>query len=127
MEYDTATDNTGDRTDGTPFITALSCDLSDTTIQVQLTPRSRMHAVYDGADVVEERTTCNYGLDPAHQTALHDSGLRVVGTDDTGEARLVDLDGHPFFAGSLYLPQFITPTAPPHPLLRAFVQAAATR
>lgn len=106
----------------TAFVSKLSCDLTDTTIDVRLRRGSRVRELHDGAALVRERTTCNYGLNPEYQQAVDAAGLRVVGVDGTGEARVVELDGHPYFVATLYLPQFAEEQ--PHPILAALVTAA---
>ncbi len=103
-------------------VTPLSCDLSDTVIEVALLPGSRLRALHDDRAALQERTTCRYGLDPSLQAEVDGSGLRVVATDGTGEARAVERTDHPFFVGTLYLPQF-SPEQP-HPVVAGFVQAA---
>ncbi|MGE5206215.1 MAG: hypothetical protein ACM3PW_11395 [Chlamydiota bacterium] len=42
-----------------------------------------------------------------------------------GEARAVELVGHPFFVATLFQPQLSSSPEKPHPLLTAFIQAAA--
>jgi CTP synthase (UTP-ammonia lyase) len=54
------------------------------------------------------------------------AGLHVTGTDQDAEARLVELAGHPFFMGTLYVPQASSAPGSPHPLLTAFLGAART-
>ncbi|HET6262263.1 MAG TPA: hypothetical protein VFG99_08495, partial [Chloroflexia bacterium] len=45
--------------------------------------------------------------------------------DDEGEVRVVELAGHPFFMATLYQPERQALTGVAHPLVNAFVQAAA--
>src|SRR5262245_48424620 len=53
-------------------------------------PRSARHA----------NAGFNYGLNPAYRPAIEQAGLRVTGLDDEGEARIVELDHHPFFVAT---------------------------
>jgi CTP synthase (UTP-ammonia lyase) len=105
------------------FITPLSCSLVGKTMQVRLSPGSRAHRLYE-REVVTEHYYCNFGLNPAYQTQLHEGGLRVVGVDQDGEARIVELADHPFFLATLFVPQVSSRLTQPHPLICAFLRAA---
>ena len=91
---------------------------------VRLTPGSRVASIM-GATSIEERFSCSYGLNPAYQPLFEGSALAITGTGPDGEARVVERAGHPFFIGTLFLPQLREPEEPLHPLIRAFVDAAA--
>jgi CTP synthase (UTP-ammonia lyase) len=73
---------------------------------------------------VVESYWCNYGLSEEWEARLEAGGLRVAGRGADGEARIVELDGHPFFLGTLFLPQLRSSPGSPHPLLAAFAAAA---
>jgi CTP synthase (UTP-ammonia lyase) len=105
-------------------ITPLACSLDGTTGEVLLEPGSRVASWY-GAEHVREPFFCSYGLNPAYREPLAAAGLRVVAEDADGEPRAVELDGHPFFVGTLYVPQARDPAeAAAHPLIRAWLAAA---
>lgn len=53
---------------------------------------------------VSERYYCRFGLNPRYREQLETAGLRIVGEDADGEARLVSLSGHPFFVAALFVP-----------------------
>ena len=105
------------------FITPLSCSLVGRTMNVTLHPGTRAHACY-AADGARESYYCNFGLNPAYQGDLEAAGLRISGVDADGEPRVVELPGHPFFIGTLFLPQTRSSPNTPHPLIAAFVTAA---
>lgn len=67
---------------------------------------------------------CNFGLNPAHQGRLHERGLRVVGTDQNGEARVLELPDRRFYLATLFVPQLSSSPNSPHPLITAYLQAA---
>jgi CTP synthase (UTP-ammonia lyase) len=46
------------------------------------------------------------------------------GWDADKEARIVELLGHPFYIGTLFVPQSRSAEASPHPVILAFVNAA---
>jgi CTP synthase (UTP-ammonia lyase) len=107
------------------FITPLSCSLKGKTMVVQLKAGSVVASTYGRLNATE-RYYCNFGLNQAYVGELEAAGLRVTGTDRDGEARIVELTGHPFFLGTLFVPQASSTTASPHPLLTALLKAAAT-
>jgi CTP synthase (UTP-ammonia lyase) len=109
--------------EGDLVITPLDCSLVGQVLEVRIEPDTVAARAYDGA-VAIERYYCNYGVDPAFQQALTGGGLRASGTDDDGMVRIVELPGHPFFVGTLFVPQA---TAPDHPLVTAFLAAAGGR
>lgn len=89
-------------------------------------PGSRAAALY-GRDEVVEDFFCNYGLNPEYRPRLEESGLRVTGVGDDGEARIVELDGHPFYVATLYCFQTRSQPDRPHPLVAGLVAAARSR
>jgi CTP synthase (UTP-ammonia lyase) len=105
------------------FITPLSCSLVGKTMQVCLRPGTRAAAIYQ-SDQATEKYYCNFGLNPAYQEQLALAGLEISGTDDAGEARIVELPSHPFFVGTLFVPQASSTKGSPHPMVLAFVRAA---
>jgi CTP synthase (UTP-ammonia lyase) len=109
----------------TLVVTPLSCSLVGQTHTVRILPGTRAAAVYDGRTESDESYWCNYGLNPAYRHRFEQSGLRTSAVDDEGEVRLVELDGHPFFFGTLFLPQMTSAPGTPHPLLAAFAAAVA--
>ena len=107
----------------TPVISALSCSLVGKSAPVFLDPTCRTAAIYGRWRIVE-RYHCNYGLNPEYRTAIERAGLHFVGEDDQGDARVLELPGHPFFIGTLFQPQLESAAGAPAPLVRALVDAA---
>jgi CTP synthase (UTP-ammonia lyase) len=110
----------------TLFVTPLSCSLVGETMTVEIRSDSTARRLY-GEDGTKERYYCNFGLNPECEPALVASGLVVSGRDDEGEARIVELPGHPFFLGTLFVPQTSSTPSKPHPLISGFVETAAIR
>lgn len=50
--------------------------------------------------------------------------LRVVGRDEAGQSRVIELPGHPFFVVARFLPQLGSAPFTPAPLARALVDAS---
>jgi CTP synthase (UTP-ammonia lyase) len=113
--------------DGTPVVTALSCSLNGQTIEVVLTPGTRLASLHGGASSVTEHTTCSYGLDPTRQHVASEGGMVVSGIDDTGEVRANERVDHPFFLGTLYQPQLRSTAEEPHPVWLGFLDAITGR
>ena len=107
----------------TPVIAALACSLVGKAAPVFLDPTCRTAAIYGRWRVVE-RYHCSYGVNPEYRSALERTGLRFVGEDDHGDARVVELLGHPFFIATLFQPQLASAPDAPAPLVRALVDAA---
>jgi CTP synthase (UTP-ammonia lyase) len=109
----------------TLFVTPLSCSLAGRTMDVAVRPGTRAAAAY-GTPTATERYYCNFGLNPDHLDDLLATGAVVSGTDADGEVRIVELPDHPFFMGTLFVPQTNSRLVRPHPLVTAFVAAAGT-
>ncbi len=108
---------------GSPVITLLECSLQDQRITVELAPGSLLAKLY-GTDRVVEHTTCSYGLSPAVQHIAGERGMRIAGTDATGEVRAIERVDHPFFVGTLYQPQLRSAPGAPHPVFLDLLDAA---
>jgi CTP synthase (UTP-ammonia lyase) len=106
------------------FVRPLSCSLKGRSMQVFLDHDSRATDWY-GRFEAEESYYCDFGLNPEYQQEMHDAGLRVTGWDADREARIVELWQHPFYLGTLFIPQARSTADSPHPLVQAFVRAAS--
>jgi CTP synthase (UTP-ammonia lyase) len=106
------------------IITPLSCSLKGRAMTVLIAADSSIAAIYGKTQAIEEYY-CNFGLNPAYQGRLHAAGLEIVGTDTDGEARILALTQHLFFVATLFVPQLTSTAEHPHPLIVAFVKAAA--
>lgn len=107
-----------------PVIAPLSHPLVDRTAAVVLDPASRTAGIYRRT-AVAERYRCRFGLNPEYLAPLHRGGLRVTGVDELGVATVVEFPGHPFFLATLFLPEHTSRAGAPHPLVTAYLQAAA--
>jgi CTP synthase (UTP-ammonia lyase) len=108
----------------TLFVTPLSCSLAGQTLEVAVAPGTRAAQAY-GSTTATERYYCNFGLNPARHDDLVSAGVRVSGTDASGEVRIIELPDHRFFLATLFVPQANSTLVRPHPLVTAFVVAAA--
>jgi len=106
-------------------ISPLSCSLIGETLEVELTdPSSRTFEIF-GEEKILEKYYCNFGLDPGYQNQLHNNGFKMVGTDKIKEARILELENHPFFIATLFVPQDNSTRESPHKLVTGFLHAIA--
>jgi CTP synthase (UTP-ammonia lyase) len=104
------------------FISALTCSLAGRRMRLRFVPGSRVAGIY-GTENAEEDYYCNFGVNPDKVPLLRRSALRISGSDAEGEIRVIELSDHPFFLGTLFVPQLRSTPTDPHPLVTAFVQA----
>jgi CTP synthase (UTP-ammonia lyase) len=104
-------------------VTALACSLAGQTHPVRILTGTRAAAIY-GVDEAPEPFFCSYGLNPTYRPLLEARGLVVSGVDRLDEVRIVELPAHPFFIGTLFVPQARHSQSEPHPLISAFIAAA---
>jgi len=88
--------------------------------------RDQVARIY-GATEAREQYYCNFGVNPDCVPLLCQGPLRVVGSDTEGEVRVVELPGHPFFIGTLFVPQARSTPQQSHPLVTAFLQRCVDR
>ncbi|NDL62221.1 hypothetical protein GRH90_05570 [Enterobacteriales bacterium SAP-6] len=89
-------------------------------------PGSRMHALL--GDRSGMRYNHRFQLNPALKQSLENYGLRISATDDSGAiADGIEFTGHDFYLGVQGHPELSSARGRPHPLLMAFLTAAARR
>jgi CTP synthase (UTP-ammonia lyase) len=108
------------------LIVALECSLMGHEEAVMIVPGT-LAAQISGPGRRTERYHCSYGLNPDYLEVLTGSGLRFSGFDDSGQVRIVELPGHPFYIGTLFQPELLGDGTQPHPIIRAFAAAAAAK
>ena len=110
-------------TAATLLISRLSCSLVGQTQTVHFVAGSQVAVAYGQAEALED-FRCNYGFNEAFQTNFLTSELNFVAFDSEGGLRAVELPSHRFYMATLFLPQMRSQPGEPHPLIRAYVQAA---
>jgi CTP synthase (UTP-ammonia lyase) len=105
------------------FISRLACSLVGRALEISLQPESLVARTY-GATAVTEQYYCNFGVNPDYAALLTAGDLAVVGSDAEGEVRVVELRDHPFFVGTLFVPQLRSQAENPHPIVTGFLRAA---
>ena len=84
-----------------------SCAAYGLEMDLRFVPGSRVGGIY-GAAEAREQYYCNFGVNSDCVPLLSRGPLRVVGSDAEGEVRVVELPGHPFFIGTLFVPQALS-------------------
>ena len=88
---------------------------------------SLAHRAY-GKDEIRERHRHRYEFNDGYRDALRKAGLRVTGVCPDGDlVEIVELEGHPWFVGVQFHPEFRSRPLEPHPLFRDFVGAAVAQ
>jgi CTP synthase (UTP-ammonia lyase) len=105
------------------FINSLSCSVRGLELRVTLQPQTIARGLY-GTDEAIERYYCTFGVNPEYSKTLADHrDLVISGRDLNGEIRIVEMLNHPFFLGTLFVPQTQSIEGKPHPLVTGFLQA----
>jgi len=103
-------------------IAPLSCALVGASDFVRLHAGSRIAAAY-GKSQVTEGYRCQYGLNETFRAALLAGPLRATADDLRGDVRAIELDGHPFFVGTLFQPELAALQGGTPPLVAAYLSA----
>ena len=81
-----------------------------------------------GVDQIDERHRHRYEYNNMYREKLEEAGLVVSGESPDGTlVEIVEITDHPFFVGVQFHPEFQSRPLRPHPLFKAFVEAAAGR
>ena len=104
------------------FISRLDCSLAGREMTLRFVTGSRVAGVY-GTTHAKERYYCNFGVNPERVELLRGGPLVISGADQEGEVRVVELPEHPFFIGTLYVPQARSREEQPNPLVTAYIRA----
>ena len=105
-------------------ISRLACSHAGRGGVIRLQAGSRVATAYRRHEITEGYN-CSFGFDARYAGLLAKTGLKISGTDPAGEARVVEWPTHPFFVAALFQPERSAFTARSHPLIKAFVEAAA--
>jgi CTP synthase (UTP-ammonia lyase) len=100
--------------------------LSGKVPEIRLRPGSYLQSFYGKEEeVVTEEFFCNFEVNPEYEWATMEAGFPVVARGAEGEIRAIESPTHRFFIATLFQPQLSSTAKKPHPVVLAFVQAAA--
>ena len=98
--------------------------LSGPVPEIRLRPGSYLQSFYMKETATEE-FFCNFEVNPDYEWAAMEAGFPVVARGAHGEIRAIESPTHRFYIATLFQPQLSSKPKKPHPLVLAFVQAAA--
>src|SRR5690606_3426653 len=93
---------------------------------VQLTPNTLAHALFDGKSSVRERFRHRYEVDPAYIERLQDAGMIFSGRHPKQPImQVLELPAeiHPFFIGGQFHPELTSRPLSPQPMFMGFIAA----
>lgn len=80
---------------------------------------------YYGKDKASERHRHRFEVNNEYRADLEKNGFKVVGqSTDNKLVEIMELEGHPFFAGSQFHPELKSRPLDPHPMFLGFIEAA---
>jgi CTP synthase len=86
----------------------------------------KIRRLYDGVDHVDERHRHRYEVNPDLIGQIESAGLKYVGKDETGErCEIMELEGHPYFVGTQYHPEFKSRPDKPSPPYLGLLKASS--
>lgn len=75
-----------------------------------------MKRLYGGQDSIDERHRHRYEINPDLVDQIEAAGLKFVGKDESGQrCEIFELDGHPYYVGVQYHPEFKSRPGRPSP------------
>ena len=83
---------------------------------------SILRNAYNGETTIYERHRHRYEANPTYRKALEDAGMIVTG-ESNGLIETVEIQGHPWFLGVQFHPEFTSRLQTPNPTILAFVKA----
>jgi CTP synthase (UTP-ammonia lyase) len=104
-------------------INPLTCSLKGQTLEIEIIQKGSLVYSIFNTSTITENYYCNFGLNPEYQEQIHQAGFSMVASDKHKEARIVELKGHPFFIGTLFVPQANSSFEKPHPIVTALLNA----
>ena len=100
--------------------------LSGAVPEIRLRPGSYLQSFYGkDQETATEEFFCNFEINPDFEWAAMEAGFPVVARGAEGEIRAIESPTHRFFLATLFQPQLSSTAKKPHPIVLAFVQAAA--
>ena len=82
-------------------------------------------AGFYGTTKISERHRHRYEFNNDYLEDFSNAGMKPVGINpDTSLVEVMELEGHPFFIGAQYHPEYKSTVETPHPLFIAFIKAA---
>jgi len=104
-------------------INPLTCSLKGQTLEIEIIKKPSLAYSIFNADAITENYYCNFGLNPEYQQQIDQAGFTITGSDKHKEARIMELQDHPFYLATLFVPQVNSSYEKPHPIIVALLTA----
>lgn len=102
-------------------IAKLQCSLRGRQMEVSINKHSLAGKLYN-TNKHRENYYCSYGVSPQYVDQFCNSPLiRISGSDSEGVIRIIEVSKHPFYLGTLFVPQSNVAKEWLHPLITGFV------
>ncbi|WP_185861105.1 CTP synthase [Blattabacterium cuenoti] len=86
---------------------------------------SKIFSIYEGKKEIFERHRHRYEFNNNYLERFSNAGMKAVGTNpETGLVEALELEGHIFFLGVQYHPEYQSTVTNPHPLFTTFIQVS---
>jgi len=117
-----------------PIITPVACPVPERRAgapklsgvrRLSLKPGTVLAGIYNCL-IANEEYFCNFEVNEKYVTDFHQHGLTASAFGEQGELRAVECRTHPFFVATLFQPQLGSVEGDPHPVVSAFLRAAAS-
>lgn len=107
-------------------VTPLTCSLAGQIHEVHITDKKSLSYRLFQKEFIMEKYYCSFGLNSAYADAFQKSGFRAVGRDEA-EIRIMELEGHPFYVITLFVPHDNSAFERPHPIVTEFMRVTSHR
>ncbi|XP_023214939.1 CTP synthase 1-like isoform X1 [Centruroides sculpturatus] len=92
------------------------------------TDKSILRTLYCNADYIEERHRHRYEVNPKYVPEFEAAGMKFVGQDEHKERmEVMELEGHPYFVGVQYHPEYISRPLKPSPPYLGLILASSNK
>lgn len=107
------------------IISLLDCSLVEANETISILPGTKLYSIVKKEHCTEQYH-CRYGINPQFRHLLAGSALHFNARGQNGEVRGIELDNHPFFIATLFQPERSALRGERHPVIQAFLSAAAS-
>ncbi|KAK0161421.1 hypothetical protein PV327_009892 [Microctonus hyperodae] len=89
---------------------------------------SVMKRLYGNVDGIEERHRHRYEVNPEYVSNLEAAGLKFVGRDNDGQRmEIIELEGHSYYVGTQYHPEYLSRPLKPSPPFLGLILASVDK
>jgi CTP synthase (UTP-ammonia lyase) len=108
------------------LITESACSLVGKAMDLTLVPRTIVAEAYNSITTTE-KYYCSFEINRKFYDILKASDMVFAGMDKDGSVRVIELSNHPFFIGTLFVPQVNSSMEKHHPLVKKFINTVELR